>query len=316
MIRQSATNVPWTRQAVARIIARGSPMTAETIVRRPTDAALAAAIEENLYALFRAMATLPASEIVEGERLSHHLAFPANPMFKGVWRTRLTENDVEVAIDETIAWFQTRHAPFFFWWTGPETTPADLGERLVARGLISIEAQQHQMAPGIKSTAAGAPGMVADLDRMNEAALEQVPAGFTIEEVGDEPSLLAFKDVLIAGYGIPAPMADGWVQAARRVGIGRTPWRMYLGRLAGEPVATNMLFTGAGVASIYGVATVPAARGRGIGGAISLKPLLDAREAGYRQAVLFATDEGKGCYTRIGFRDCGVRLNRYLWRNT
>jgi ribosomal protein S18 acetylase RimI-like enzyme len=290
-------------------------MTAETFLRAPSGSELAAAIEENLYALFRAMATLPDSELVEGDRLSHHLAFPSNPMFKGVWRTRLAAEDAETAITETIAWFRRRNAPFFFWWTGPETTPADLGERLVARGLISIEAQQEEMAPGIRSTALGAPGMVADLDRMNESALERVPAGFTIEEVRDESDLDAFKRVIVAGFGLPEVMAQGWVDAAMCAGIGRTPWRMYLGRLDGEPVATNMLFTGAGVASIYGVAVLPSLRGRGVGGAISLKPLLAARDAGYRHAVLFSSEEGKGAYARIGFRDCGVRINRYLWRN-
>src|SRR5262245_11129930 len=134
-------------------------MTSQTVLRNPSDDELAAAIEENLYALFRAMATLPGGEIVERDALSCHLAFPTNPMFKGVWRTRLAPEETEAAIDETIDWFKKRDAPFFFWWTGPETTPADLGDRLVARGMLSIETQQRELAPGLTSTAAGAPGM-------------------------------------------------------------------------------------------------------------------------------------------------------------
>jgi ribosomal protein S18 acetylase RimI-like enzyme len=285
-----------------------------TVLQAPSDAELASAVEGNLQALFRAMTSLPGSEIVERDDLCYHLAVPTNPMFKGVWGTRLSPESVEATIDETIAWFEERGAPLFFWWTGPSTAPEDLGERLLSRGLMSMEAQQEQLAPGYHSTAVGAPGMVADLDRMNEKALEQVPAGFVIEEISDEVGLAAFRSVLIAGYGIPEVMANGWVEAATLAGIGKTPWRMYLGRLDGEPVATNMLFNGGGVASVYGVAVVPSARNRGFGSAISLKPLLDAREEGYRHAVLFATEEGKGTYARIGFRDCGVRINRYLWR--
>jgi ribosomal protein S18 acetylase RimI-like enzyme len=290
-------------------------MIAETILTNPSDAELAAAVEENLFALFRAMATLPDSELVESEKLSRHLAFPSNPMFKGLWRTRLSDDEVDEAIDEAIEWFKSRQAPFLFWWTGPSTTPEDLGQRLDARGLISMEEQMEQLAPGLHSAASGAPGMVADLHNMNEAALAQVPTGFTIEEVQDEAGLYEFRRVLIEGYEIPVGMAQGWVDAALRVGIGRTPWKMYLGRLNGEPVATNMLFNGGGVASVYGVATVPAARGKGIGGAITLKPLLEAREMGYRHAVLFSSEMGVHAYERIGFRDSGVRLNRYLWRN-
>ena len=254
-------------------------------------------------------------ELVEGDRLSYHLAVPTNPMFKGVWRARLAPDQVDETVDATLAWFKARNAPFLFWWTGLTTTPSDLGERLMARGLISMEEQAQQFALGIQSTAAGAPGMVADLRAMNEAALTQTPPGFTVEEVQDEAGLYNFKYVLIQGYQMPDWAAQAWVDAALRLGTGRTPWRMYLGRLNGQPVATHILMNGAGVAGVYGVATLPAARGRGIGGAITLQPLLAARDEGYRYAVLFATEMGIHAYQRIGFRHCGVRINRYLWRN-
>jgi ribosomal protein S18 acetylase RimI-like enzyme len=178
-----------------------------------------------------------------------------------------------------------------------------------------MEAQMQELAPGIVSTELGAPGMVADLQHMNEAALSQVPPGFTIEEVQDEASLYDFKHVFIGSYEIPEWAGQAWVDATLRVGLGRTSWKMYLGRLNGEPVATNMLFNGGGVASVYAVGAVSSARGQGIGGAITLKPLLEAREMGYRYAVLFATEMGVHAYERIGFRQCGARINRYLWRN-
>lgn len=288
----------------------------DPILLDATPAEQAAAVETNLFALFRAMArALPGSEIEETGMLSRHLAPPTNPMFKGVWRTRLAASTAEEAIAETIAWFKARNAPFFFWWTGAQTEPRDLGERLMAHGLISMEEQQHALAPGVVSTEAGAPGMTADLQNLNEAALTQVPPGFAIEEVRDAAALKDFERVLVEGYAIPEAMANGWVQAAHSAGVGRTPWKMYLGRLNGRPVATNMLFTGAGVASVYGVATVPSARGQGLGGAITLAPLLEARAAGYRYAVLFASEMGIHTYERIGFRLCSVRINRYLWRN-
>lgn len=293
-----------------------APMQAQTILTNPTPSQLEAAVEENLFALFRAMAeVLPGSELVETGKLSYHLSFPANPMFKGVWRTRLSSDDVEQAIDETLAWFKARNAPFIFWWTGPGTTPADLGERLLARGLLSMEGQMEELAPGLKQTAAGAPGMVADLRQVNEVVLNQVPPDFTIEVVQDEAGLLDFKRVFVESYEIPEWAGQAWVNATLRLGIGQTPWKMYLGRLNGEPVATNMLFNGGGVASVYAVATVPSARGRGIGGAVSLKPLLEAREMGYRYAVLFSTEMGVRVYERLGFKRTAARINRYLWRN-
>ena len=291
-------------------------MRATSPLTNPSTDELAAAAEENLFDLFRAMAaTLPDSELHESERLSRHLAFPHNPMFKGVWRTRLAPAEVDAAIDETLEWFRARQAPFLFWWTGPSTEPRDLGARLVRRGLISMEQQQKELARGIVQSESGAPVMVADLARMNETALAQAPPGFEIEEVRDERSLRDFKSVFVEAYSIPEWAGQAWVDATSRAGLGRTPWRMYLGRLDGEPVATNMLFAGGGVTSVYAVATVPAARGRGIGGAITLAPLLEARASGYRHAVLFSTEMGVRAYQRIGFRLTEARIDRYLWRN-
>ena len=141
-------------------------MAPATILTNPTEVQLESAVEENLFDLFRAMVrVLPGSELVEGDKLCYHLAFPTNPMFKGVWQTCLPADEVEDAIDHTLAWFKDRNAPFLFWWTGPGTQPDDLGERLMARGLLSMEGQMEELAPGIRQTAAGAPGMVADLRR-------------------------------------------------------------------------------------------------------------------------------------------------------
>jgi GNAT superfamily N-acetyltransferase len=291
-------------------------MTLDTPLTNPSESELACAVQENLYALFRAMAhALAGAEIVEHDGLSYHHSFPSNPMFKGVWRTRLAHDQVDKAIDETLAWFAARNAPFLFWWTGSDTTPADLGARLQAHGLLDMAEQQEALAPGIKQTEQGAPCMVADLHRMNEAALTTVPTSFTIEEVATETALLDFKRVFLASYEIPDWAGQAWVDATRAIGIGRTPWKMYVGYLNSEPVATNMLFNGAGVASVYAVGTVPAARGMGIGAAITLKPLLEAREMGYRHAVLFSTEMGASVYQRIGFRMTEARINRYLWRN-
>jgi ribosomal protein S18 acetylase RimI-like enzyme len=286
-----------------------------TILTHPSATDLMAAVDENLFDLFHAMANVLGGELQQTDRLCRHLTFPTNPMFKGVWRTRLLAAEVDAAIDETIAWFKERNAPFFFWWTGYGTQPVDLGQRLAARGLIAMEEQQHQFANGIVSTASGSPCMVADLQQMNETALTTVPAGFTIEEVRDETMLYDFKRVFVETYGIPEWAGQGWVDATLHAGIGRTPWQMFVGYLNSAPVATNMLFNGGGVASVYAVATLPAAQKQGIGGAITLKPLLAARGMGYRHAVLFATELGVPVYERLGFRQAGARIDRYLWRN-
>lgn len=290
-------------------------MSRDTILTVATDRELGLAVFRNLHALFRAMANGLGGEVDEGKNLSRHFSFPTNPMFKGVWETRITNETVGQVIEETIAWFKKRNAPYFFWWTGPETSPDDLPRRLQAYGLIDMAEQQKELAAGIKQTELGAPCMIAELSKTNESVMGKTPQGFEVREVSSESELYDFKSVFVETYEIPEWAGQAWVDAALKIGIGKTPWRVYVGYLDGKPVATNMLFNGGGVASVYAVATLPSAQGKGIGAAITLKPLIEARDRdGYKYAVLFSTEMGVKVYERIGFRMTDVRINRYLWR--
>jgi hypothetical protein len=57
----------------------------------------------------------------------------------------------------------------------------------------------------------------------------------------------------------------------------------------------------AGVAGIYAVATIERARRRGMGTAVTLPPLLDARARGYVAGVLRFSEMGYGIYAGMGF---------------
>jgi hypothetical protein len=237
----------------------------------PSDDELAAATDENLFSLFRGMATLPGGLLVERPDLARHLTPPANPMFKGIWRPRLTADDAEAAIDEVEAWLRASGVPFAFWWTGWGTTPADLGDRLVRRGWLSMYEQIRELAPGIISTEIGAPAMVADLHTMDLAHLARVPPEFRIEIVRGEAGIADFVKVFVASYEVAEVFGQAWAEATLALGFTAAPWTLYLGRIGGEPVATTLLHTGGGVAGVYAVGTIPSARGRGLGGAITLR---------------------------------------------
>lgn len=275
---------------------------------------LGLAASNNLVALFGMMGRLEGGEVEETSALGRHHSFPTNPMFKGAWRTNLAVDDIDAAIDETIAWFRARNAPYFFWWTDDATRPADLGSRLMTRGFLSMEGAQQELAKGIVQTEAGAPVMVMSLADADPNLLARVPVGFHIEPVDTPDRLLDFKKVFIDTYQIPDWAGQAWVDATTAFGVGKSPWRMVVGYLDSQPVASNMLVIGGGVASVYAVATIPAAQGQGIGAAITLKPLLDARNEGQTHAVLFSSEEGLPVYRRLGFRDTGMKINRFLWR--
>jgi hypothetical protein len=129
------------------------------VVTAPDEAELAAAVHENLYALFRSMQLLPGGELEESTSLSLHHAFPPNPMFRGAWRSRLSPEEVERSIDRVVEWFGRRGAPSFFWWTDrqtrlqrpgrPETALPPRGRRVGVAGRCGL--MRLTKAAGFKS---------------------------------------------------------------------------------------------------------------------------------------------------------------------
>ena len=103
-----------------------------------------------------------------------------------------------------------------------------------------------------------------------------------------------------------------WLSTVMESGL---PHRFYLAVYKGVPVATSQLLLAEGVAGIDRVATVPEARNKGIGYAISVYPLRVAREMGYRAGTIQATEAGERVYRRMGFWKCG-EITLYHWRNT
>jgi GNAT superfamily N-acetyltransferase len=141
------------------------------------------------------------------------------------------------------------------------------------------------------------------------------PPGCAIDRVRDEKELAIWTHTLAAGFG-EGEREAAWAGAMyRRIGLGgQLPWRHYLGRLHGVPVATASLFLGAGVAGIYFVFTLEEARRQGIGAAITYAALRDVYALGYHVGVLGASELGYPVYKRLGFQEC-CRIGIYEWHS-
>jgi len=183
------------------------------------------------------------------------------------------------------------------WHVGPSTRPADIGARLIAHG-FTYAGDDIGMA----------------IDVITLPAKLETPPGLAIDRVRDEQELAIWTRTLAAGFGEGEREATWVGEMYRRIGLGdQLPWRHYLGRLDGVPVATASLFLSAGVAGIYFVFTVADARRQGVGAAITHAALCDARALGYRLGVLGASTLGYSVYQRLGFQEC-CRIGIYEWR--
>lgn len=213
-----------------------------------------------------------------------------------VVRADLTPETADAEIDASLDRMRVHGVPGT-WHVGPSMRPPDLGERLA----------RHGFTYGGDDI-----GMAVDLDALPDRV--EAPAGLTVARVEDAAALAAWTRTLGMGFGEGEREAT-WVGAVyARIGLGDdVPWRHYTGLLDGLPVATSSLFLGAGVAGLYFVFTVPEARGQGIGAALSLAPLLEARALGFHVGVLGASTMGYPVYRRLGFRE-HCRMALYEWR--
>jgi len=180
---------------------------------------------------------------------------------------------------------------------------------LTEEGVPAMEIKNHLEAYGLTFRESFATEMAADLISLPENI--SIPNGLKIVPVEDEATLRKWIHVASVGFGVPTDVEDIWYGFFAEVACER-PFRTYLALLNGEPVGTSQLFTSAGVAGIYNVTCIPEARGQGIGAAITLAPLIEARKMGYRVGILQASSMGYKVYQRLGFQSFG-KLNVYLW---
>jgi GNAT superfamily N-acetyltransferase len=182
---------------------------------------------------------------------------------------------------------------------------------LAEEGVPAIKIKRYLVAQGLTFEETFATEMAVDLPAGPES--RPLPAGVEIIPVEDGETLREWIHVASVGFHVPEEFENTWYDFFVEA-VFDTPFRNYLALLNGQPVGTSQLFLSAGVAGVYNVTCLPEARGQGIGAAITLAPLQDARAQGYRVGILQASTMGYRVYQRLGFQDYG-KLSVYLWEN-
>ncbi len=211
-----------------------------------------------------------------------------------MFNARLKAENADSLIESIVGKARTKNVPLR-WYIGKDTQPADLGEHLIAHGF---------------TTDGPAPMMAIDLRTLK--ADTHTISGLKIVEVKDMETLKTWNNVCSRGFG-GTPQGEAvmfrWLSKVLELGL---PHRFYLAIHKGVPAATSQLLLAEGVAGIDRVATISEARKQGIGYAITLHPLLVARQLGYRVGTIQASAVGARLYTRMGFTKIG-KITSYHW---
>ncbi len=189
--------------------------------------------------------------------------------------------DTRTAIEPLIR----NKAPAAALFTGP--IGADVIETLQSAGF-----EQHE----------GMPTMAVEIDSLAKTTL---PADYTLARVSSPAQRDAWADAFARGYGLPLRVGAAFASGAGR-DLREDARIQYFWILRnGAPVCTSLVYLRDGVAGIYGVATLPEERAKGLGAFVTAEPLRIVSRLGYRVGILQASADGHPVYKRLGFRDFG-----------
>ncbi len=239
------------------------------------DSDLVRAADENFIASFRKLAEhAPEGQTQDvGSIFSFTTGLPVS-LFNGCV---VTQEAPSIELAASLAWVQARDVPFRLWVA--EKLAADLGEVPTSFGL--------------EPDASLYPGMV--LHPIPDALTPR--AGITVVAIS-EPSLDEFIDVLEQG-GVSAEVAHGLISSSFAAD---EEVRLFVGRLDGRPVGTSIAIRSRDASGVYNVGTLPSARRRGVGSALTWAAVEAGRAWGCDTIVLQSSVMGLSLYSDMGFR--------------
>ena len=244
--------------------------------------------EENFWEFWRLIGNSHTSEVQETPEMLRYMTQVPVAHFNGVLRTRLKPEEIDMKIEEVKAKFKALQKSYI-WGVEPSSEPSTIAEVLEKHGFMKM---------------AEFPNMTVDITSLDEKKLK-MPKGFTIEYVDNEEKLKKQIQALVKCIeNPPQEIIEKFYELEESLGYDKYPkYQRFVGLINGEPVATSVLLLAAGVAGIYSVNTAINHRRKGIGAAMTMKPLILARDMGYRIGILQSTPMALSMYQKLGFKE-------------
>lgn len=249
-------------------------------------------IQENLMAYMNLFSGLP--NMIEYDADIYWFVSNKPAPGNSILRTHWSQENVEAKIDETLEQIG-QHIEEISWWVYPGDEPADLNQRLEARGMPAGR---------------GGNWLWADLTTLGNAPT--VPPNFHIEQVRDDQKMAEWTRLSEAGFGNND--LGCFYDAYARHGYGDDAFSLhYTGYLGDVPVTTGTLLDAGGGATIYDLSTPPEYRGKGFGGAMTHDLMRQIRERGYTDTWIWSSNMAQSLYRTLGFVDADFGLREHQW---
>jgi GNAT superfamily N-acetyltransferase len=251
-------------------------------------------VQANLIAYMRLFAGLPGMVMEDADTfwfVSHKPA-PGDIVLHAHWSAADCEAQID-ALFEAIG----QHLDEINLMVFPHDQPADLGQRLTARGLPS---------------GPGGYWLWADLKALGPAP--HVAEAFWIEHVRDDRMMAAWVEVSEAGFGEDLAL---FYDAYARHGYGRDAFSLhYIGYLDDTPVTSGTLLDAGGCAAIYDLSTPPMYRRQGFASALTHALMQIIRDRGYTDTWIWSSHMAQSAYQRLGYIPADFGLREYAWRKS
>src|SRR5262245_65195242 len=101
----------------------------------PNMASMVNAVEANLFSFFQHLAVWPRVAVHDEADCCWTISDLPFPLFNSITRAAVSDDRAAALIDARMQACTSRNVPML-WWTGPSTSPSDLGVRLLERGFF------------------------------------------------------------------------------------------------------------------------------------------------------------------------------------
>lgn len=249
----------------------------------------------NLVRLFEWYTKTPRGNMYRNDNVLRYETEIPGPLWSGILMSSCTEDETDALIEKHMEYFRSRGHLGFMWYILPSTNPSNMSSKLEAKGFSKIASE---------------PMMSIDLHDLPEQ--KEIP-GLEIRPVRNKEEMRIFDEVLETQFKLGKASFKKIYEIECSLGFEEdSPRQLYVAYQDGVPVSTNFMILDDDVAGWYKIATHPDYCRKGIGTAVTLAPLYDARKRGYNVGVLQSTEVGFKVYSRLGFKEDGI-LDWYMY---